>query len=295
MEKGMSFFLDRYKRLGENVAAVKLRPSLRVNTLNVSEDKLVSRLKQLGVSLEKIPFADFGYYFSSRFSLGAVAEYLQGYFYLQEAAAQLPVQVLAPKPAEAVLDCCAAPGGKTTQIAQLMGNSGLLIALEKKKHRLASLNINLERCGICNCVVYHMDANKADSLNMQFDKVLLDAPCSGNFITDPVWFDKRDIAGIRRSAEIQKSLIEKALSVLKPGGVLVYSTCSLEPEENELNMQWMLNRFKVKLEKTGLQAGDPGLTRVFDKKLDKSVANCVRFWPNKTNTEGFFIAKIRKL
>jgi len=295
MEKGMNFFLDRYKNLGETVSRIKLKPSLRVNTLKISEKVLKNRLEKLGVKLEKIPFTKNGYYYSSRFSLGAITEYLLGYYYLQEAAAQLPVQVLDPRSDETVLDCCAAPGGKTTQIAQLMKNKGVLIALDKKKHRIVSLKTNLERCGVNNCIAYLMDANKVKSLDMQFDKILLDAPCSGNFITDPAWFKKRDIDGIRRAAEIQKSLIEKSLSVLKKGGILVYSTCSLEPEENELNMQWMLKRFKVKIEKINIDIGSKGLTKVFDKRLDKSIANCKRFWPNKTSTEGFFIAKIKKI
>ena len=295
MEKGMNFFLDRYKKLGETVTDVRLRPSLRINVLNISEEKLINRLKKQKVKLEKIPYAKHGYFYYSRFSLGSIAEYLLGYFYLQESAAQLPVQVLDPKPDEVVLDCCASPGGKTTQIAQFMKNKGTLIALEKKKHRINSLKTNLERCRITNCIAYLMDANKVDSLNIKFDKILLDAPCSGNFVTDPAWFNKRDMDGVRRASEIQKSLIEKTLSVLKKGGIMVYATCSLEPEENELNMQWMLKHFKVKIEKTNLKIGDSGLITVFDKKLDKSIADCRRFWPNKTNTEGFFIAKIRKL
>ena len=294
MEKGMNFFLDRYKKLGEQVSRIKLRPSLRVNTLKISEAELQKRLKKQGVKLEKIPYAQNGFFYSSKFSLGAITEYLLGYFYLQEAAAQIPVQILDPKPDEIVLDCCASPGGKTTQISQFMKNKGILIALDKKKHRIVSLKTNLERCGVDNCIAYLMDANKLASLNMQFDKILLDAPCSGNFVTDPAWFKKRNIEGIRRASEIQKSFIEKSLSVLKKGGILVYSTCSLEPEENELNMQWMLKRFKVKIEKINIAVGSNGLTDVFGKKLDKSIANCRRFWPNKTNTEGFFIARIKK-
>ena len=291
----MNFFLDRYKKLGQTVSRINLQPAIRINTLKISEAELISRLKKLGVKLEFIPFAKHGYYCASKFSLGAITEYLRGYFYLQEAAAQIPVQVLDPKSGETVLDCCASPGGKTTQIAQYMKNKGILIALEKKRHRMISLKTNLERCGVSNCVAYFMDANKVSSLNIEFDKILLDAPCSGNFITDQAWFNKRDLEGIRRAAEIQKSLIEKSLAVLKKGGILVYSTCSLEPEENELNMQWMLKNFKVKIEKINLKTGDTGLINVFNKKLNKSIANCVRFWPNKTNTEGFFIAKIKKL
>jgi len=294
MEKGMNFFLDRYEKLGETVSRIKLRPALRVNTLRIDNSVLKKRLENLGVKLEKIPFADNGYFYSSRFSLGSIAEYLLGYFYLQNAAAQLPVQVLNPEPGETVLDCCASPGGKTTQIAQLMQNKGVLIALDKKRQRLASLKSHLERCGVGNCAVYLMDANKAVSLGVVFDRVLLDAPCSGNFVSDSSWFRKRNLKGIEKSADVQKHLIKSALSVVKKNGILVYSTCSLEPEENELNMQWMLENFNVKITDACIKAGSPGLTEVFGKRLDKQVVNCRRFWPNKTNTEGFFIAKIKK-
>ena len=295
MEKGMNFFLNRYKQLGEKVSDIKLRPALRVNTLKTDAETLKKRLNQFDVTLEKISYANDGYFYSAKFSLGAITEYLRGYFYLQEAAAQLPVQVLEPKPGEFVLDCCAAPGGKTTQVAQLMKNKGIVVALDKKKHRIVSVKTNLERCGVHNCAAYIMDANKVGSLNLQFDKILLDVPCSGNFVTDKSWFRKRHLAGIKRAAEIQRNLIEKSLAVLKKGGILVYSTCSLEPEENELNMQWMLKHFKVKIEKIDLPVGSNGLTTVFNKMLDKSIANCRRFWPNKTGTEGFFIARIKKL
>lgn len=297
MEARVKFFLDRYERLGEKVrTGIQLRQSLRVNTLRINEKELVQRLQALGVVLSRISWLKHGYYVEkSGFSLGASIEFLLGYYYLQEAAAQLPVEVLNPLPGEIVLDCCAAPGGKTTQIAQLMQNDGVLVALEKKKHRLLSLRNNLERCGVANAVVYHLDAVKAGMLGLQFDRVLLDAPCSGNYATDKYWFAKRAIEDIRRSALFQKSLLKSALSVLKPNGLLVYSTCSLEPEENELNIQWLLDNFHVKLEPVQVVVGDPGLTSVFGKKLDKSIACCRRFWPHKTGTEGFFIARVRKL
>lgn len=296
MEKSMNLFLERYEQLGQKIIPpIDIKHSLRVNTLKISHQELLKRMESLGVMLERVPFTRHGYYYRSRFSLGAITEFLLGYFYLQEAAAQLPVELLDPRPDEIILDMCAAPGGKTTQIAQLMKNKGTVIALEKQRHRIISLKSSLERLGVSNTIAYLLDANKTGILGINFDKVLLDAPCSGNFVTDRNWFNKKSIEGIQRMSDMQKSLIRAALSVLKKDGVLVYSTCSLEPEENELNMEWMLGHFKVIIEKTDLKVGDPGLTTVFGRKLNQYIANCRRFWPNKSKTEGFFIARIRKL
>lgn len=266
-----------------------------MNILVIKEEELLDRFKTLGVKVEKIPFARFGYWIKhSPFSLGATTEYLRGYYYLQEAAAQLPVQVLDPLPNETVLDMCAAPGGKTTQIAQAMFNTGTLVALEKKQHRLIGLLTNLERMRVRNAAVFHMDGRDVKQLGLTFDRILLDAPCSGNYMTDRQWFEKRTIKDIETSAKFQRDLLKAALEVLKPNGVLVYSTCSLEPEENELNMQWLLENYKVQLEKIHINIGDEGLIDVFGKELDASIRNCRRFWPHKTNTEGFFIAKVRQ-
>ncbi len=284
-----SWFSKRYAQLGGETTEIKLPTTLRVNTLKTSAKEIISRLEKLGVKLEKIPFTKNGYKAESKFSLGAITEFLLGYYYLQEAAAQLPVEVLDPKPTDIVLDCCAAPGGKTTQMAALMKNQGTIISYELKPHRIPSVLMNLERCGVTNTTVFQENFAKATG---QFDKILLDAPCAGNYLSQPDWFEKRTIEGIQTSSRIQKQLLKDAVSLLKPGGTLVYSTCSLEPEENELNMQWAIENLPVRLEKVNLLIGDPGLTNVFGQKLDASIANCRRLWPHKTKTEGFFIAKM---
>ncbi len=290
---GKEFFLKRYKQLGYRSTQGKLLQALRVNTLRTSEKKILERLTALGVALEKIPFTKHGYWITkTHFSLGAISEYLSGYYYLQGAAAQVPVEVLDPQPGETIMDCCAAPGGKTTQLAQHMNNKGTIIALDMKLHRIPALKINLERMHVKNTLAYHMNANKVGSIDMQFDKILLDAPCSGNFASDPEWFRKRTMDGVTRSSEMQKSLIKSALAVLKKGGIMVYSTCTLEPEENELNMQWMLKHCDVAIEPIQTAIGVPGLTKVFGQQVDKQIANCRRIWPDKT--EGFFVARIRK-
>ncbi len=293
---GKEFFQHRYEQLGGEIAEIQTLPTLRVNTLKTSAKELIARLEKLGVKLERIPFTKNGYTIvQSKFSLGAITEHLLGYYYLQDAAAQLPVEVLDPKPTDIVLDACAAPGGKTTQLAAHTRNQGTIVAYELKPHRIPSLLMNLERCGITNTTVFEGNALMASRLGIQFDKILLDAPCAGNYLTETGWFEKRTLDGIQTSSEIQKRLLAGTVNLLKTGGTLVYSTCSLEPEENELNIQWALDNLPVKLEKVSLEIGDPGLTEVFGKKLNPDIAMCKRFWPHKTKTEGFFIAKMVRL
>jgi len=290
---GKEFFRKRYEQLGGKIVPVSSPQTIRVNTLKTTAKRIIGRLEKLGVQLERIPYTKHGYRVTkSKFSLGAISEHLLGYYYLQGAAAQLPVEVLNPKEMDTVLDCCAAPGGKTTQLAATMNNKGTIISYELKQHRIRSILTNLERCGITNTTVFQKSV--MSGLDMQFDKALVDAPCSGNYVTDSTWFEKRDKEGIERSKQIQRQIIKAAVKRLKPGGVLVYSTCSLEPEENELNMQWAIDTLPVKLAKVTLPLGDDGLTNVFGKELHKDIALCKRFWPHKTGTEGFFIAKLVK-
>jgi len=291
---GKEFFRKRYEQLGGKLVDISLAPTIRINTLKTTAKKIIPRLEALGVQLERVPFTRNGYRVHAPFSLGAISEYLLGYYSLQPAAAQLPVEVLNPKPTDVVLDCCAAPGGKTAQLAARMNNQGTIIAYELKPRRIPGLRGNLERCGVTNTVAFNQDVSHAKKLGIRFDKILLDAPCAGNYVTEPEWFEKRDAEGIKRSCAIQKRLIRSAVELLKPGGVLVYSTCSLEPEENEVNIDWALKNLSVRAEKVSLPIGNSGLTTVFGEKLHPDVALCKRFWPHKTKTEGFFIAKLVK-
>jgi NOL1/NOP2/sun family putative RNA methylase len=287
--------VKRYATLGCKCTLITLKPSFRINTLKRSENDIISRMRSLGIKLTKIPYTTNGYYYESQFSLGATSEYLQGYYYIQEAASQIPPQVLDPKPNETVLDMCAAPGSKTTQIAMYMQNSGTLVALDADPRRLFALRNNLERCGVTNALLYKKDSRFVFDLGMQFDKVLLDAPCSGNYIIEEGFFSKKSIDGIRERSRLQKELLKAAIKVLKVGGTLVYSTCSLEPEENEINIDWVLSKYpEMLLEQIDITVGDAGLTNIFGKKLSSEISKCKRFWPEKTNTEGFFIAKLVK-
>lgn len=295
----MNVFIKRYeeilgKKEAELLLKTKIKKAIRVNTLKISEKELVERLQKQKVVLEKIKWLDFGYFADAKFSLGATPEYLFGYYYLQEAASQLPVQVLNPDGEELVLDMAAAPGGKTTQIAQYMKNRGAIVAIDSRVQRLHALKNNLERLGVKNCIAYRKDSAQIAELGTKFDKILLDAPCSGNFVVDDQWLNKKTTSGIKERAELQKKLMRAAVSVLKDDGTLVYSTCSLEPEENEFVIDWALENLNVRLEKINIDAGDDGLVTVFGKKLNPEIKKCKCFWPHRTKTQGFFVAKLFK-
>jgi NOL1/NOP2/sun family putative RNA methylase len=272
----------------------RTRRSIRVNTLLLGRDEVLKRLEARGAKLTPIPWLRDGFHVEGgESSIGASFEYLLGLYAIQEAAAQFPIQVLDPARDEVVLDMCAAPGGKTAQAAAWMGNGGVIVAVDTKRNRLYALENNLERLGVENCVAYNADATSLDYGGELFDKVLLDAPCSGNYVTDSEWFRKRDIGDVERNSLEQRRLLDTAVGLLKQGGTLVYTTCSLEPEEDEFNAQWLIENHDVRLEEvTG--PGSPALTGVLGRTLSPEVAKCRRFWPDETGTQGFFIAKVVK-
>ena len=287
------FFVNRYKKLGWSYKEVKLKRAIRINTTNASRDTVVKRLESLGISLEKIPFLKDSYWITkSKFSVGATAEYLLGLYSIQEAAAQIPAALFSELKGKTVLDACASPGGKTVQLANLMDNKGIIIALELKQRKMFALANQLERSRVTNTAVYNMDAKEASKLNIKFDCVILDVPCSGNPITDRDWFNKRTIQDVFRNARRQRQILTEAVKVTKDGGEIVYATCSLEPEEDEFNIDWAVGALNVKVEKIKCH-GEKGLTNVFGKELDSSIKNCKRIWPYKT--QGFFVCKLKKL
>jgi 16S rRNA C967 or C1407 C5-methylase (RsmB/RsmF family) len=140
-------------------------------------------------------------------------------------------------------------------------------------------------------VVYQLDVRQAPKLNVKFDRVLVDAPCSGNFAADKDWFKHRTIQDVERNAGMQREILAKAVECLSDVGEMVYSTCSLEPEEAELNMDWAVKHLAVQIEEVNCK-GEKGLTNVFGKQLDPSVERCRRLWPGET--QGFFVCKLKK-
>jgi NOL1/NOP2/sun family putative RNA methylase len=289
---GKEFFVDRYKQLGWNFIDAQPRQAIRINLTNAKGKNLEERLRNNGAQLEKVPFLKTGYWIrSSKISVGATAEYLLGLYSIQEAAAQIPATLFTDLKGKTVLDACAAPGGKTVQLADLMGNTGVLVALDVEKRRLAALSNHLERCHVGNAIVYHLDVRQASWLNLKFDRILLDVPCSGNFAADKAWFNRRTIEDVRRNAKLQQQILTEAATCLRGEGEIVYSTCSLEPEEDEVNMDWAIKHLNLQTEEVDCH-GQKGLTNVFGKRLDKSVERCRRIWP--AETQGFFVCKLKR-
>jgi NOL1/NOP2/sun family putative RNA methylase len=289
---GKEFFTDRYHRLGWDFEDVKLRQAIRINVTNANGKNIKERLRSAGVQLEKIPFLKNSYWIrSSRVSVGATAEYLLGLYSIQEAAAQIPATLFTSLKDKNVLDACAGPGGKTVQLSDLMDNTGAIIALDVKKRRLAALSNHLERCRVSNAIVYDFDARQASMLNVKFDRILLDVPCSGNFAADKSWFERRTLTDIERNAELQGEILAEAAACLTDDGEIVYSTCSLEPEENELNIDWAIKHLNLQVESVDCH-GEKGLTDVFGRRLDVSVECCRRVWPGET--QGFFVCRLKK-
>lgn len=267
MEKAA--FIERYKKLGWDFKENNLPKHIRINHNNIDTKKLISMLEKRGIKLKKLSFLKHGYQvLKEKVSVGATVEYLLGYYSLQEPASQMCSELLNPANGDTILDMCAAPGSKTIHMSQLMNNKGVIVALDKNKKRLISLKNNLERTNTKNVIVYNKNALDISSFP-KFDKILLDAPCSGNFTQQKNWFEKRDLLGIQQNAMMQRKLFQIGFDLLKKDGIILYSTCSLEPEENEENVEWFLENFNVKLE--------------YQR----------RFWPGET--QGFFIAKFKKI
>ena len=298
-------FIERYSKLTNFEEFKKyslsfIRRSIRVNTIKISIEELNKRLEK-NWALEQIPWCKEGFYIEhikkERRDVGNLIEHPLGYFYTQEAASMIPPLVLEPKETDIVLDLAASPGSKTTQIAAMMDNKGIIIANDINALRMKPLSLNIQRCGITNCVVTIMYGQRFR--NFEFDKILLDAPCSGtgtirkSLKTLRIW----NPLMVQRLAHTQKSLIEIAFSNLKKEGTLVYSTCSLEPEENEAVINFLLNKYEnAELEEitlSNIKRSEPILE--FDNnKYNEEVKKCLRIWPQDNDTEGFFVAKIRK-
>ncbi len=297
-------FVTRYSELTDWDAFRKfslsfLRRSIRVNTVLDSVKNVTSSIEDKGWKLDKIPWCKEGFWIShpDRRDVGNLLEHHLGKIYVQEAASMIPPLVLKPKPGEVILDMCAAPGSKTTQVGAMMKNEGLIVANDYKGLRLQSLGINLQRSGLTNAIISLMDGNRIHG--HQFDKILVDAPCSGtgtirkSLKTISIWNPHM----ITKLAREQKALVSKALTNLKPGGEMVYSTCSVEPEENEGVVSYLLNKFPelkiVKVKLPGLKLAPP-VMEFAGETYHPDVKHVMRIWPQDNDTEGFFVAKFRK-
>lgn len=277
----------------------QIRTSIRMNTLRMEPEKTIERLQKKKIELEKIPWLSHGYYadFEGHSTPGAFLEHMLGFYYVQGVPSMTTVEVLDPQPEETILDLAAAPGGKTTHIAQQMQNSGKVVAVEMDRRRLSSLESNILRCGVTNAIVLRGDAKKIEKLNLEPDRILLDAPCSGEGLIplDPTRKTSKTMADVRFCATKEDELLDAAVTALAPGGTIVYSTCSIAPEENEYVVDEILKRHpEMKVVPIPLDFGTPGYSEPYGVSLDESLKLAKRFLPHLHGSEGFFICKMEK-
>ena len=293
-------FLQKYSSLTNIDKFVEfslkdLCKSIRVNTLKISVKELKERMKDY--ELRQVPWCKEGFFIKGmRTDLGNLKEHQLGFFYIQETASMIPPVVLNPRKGDVVFDACASPGSKTTQMASMMCNKGIIVANDVKDDRIRALSTNLQRCGVSNTV---LTKSWAESVTTNFDKILLDAPCSGtgtirkSLKTIRIWNPNM----YRKLAGVQKGLITHCFDILNENGTMIYSTCSISPEENEEVVDVLLQKYdNAKLEKINLDIKKSSVVLESNGKiLSNEIKKCLRIWPQDNDTSGFFVAKIKKV
>jgi NOL1/NOP2/sun family putative RNA methylase len=281
-----SAFVDRLQKLGLDISLYEKYPRKSVHILR-NEDEIVDMF-----TLEQIPWAENCYWADEP------REIQDRYYtsaFIQDAGSVVPVLALDIDSSDCVVDMCAAPGSKTLHLARRAQH---VISVDSHPQRIKRLNHNISRFDIKNCAVLHADGRTL-RLCQQIDKLLVDAPCTGEGMVNKIhkamrlWSLKR----IKRMSHIQKQLVLNGVSLLKEGGVLVYSTCTFAPEENEEVVDYLLNKRSVELEQISIEhlQHSSGLTQWRGKEYSPLMKKTIRIYPFQNCTNGFFVARIRKL
>ena len=284
--------------------------ALRINVLKADNAEIgIHAIEGLG---ERVPWEESGFYYSDDATPGKHPYHEAGLYYIQEPSAMAPVHYLDPKPGEKILDLCAAPGGKSTQIACKMNGQGILISNEINRDRAKILSLNVERLGITNCMVLNeTPEHLSERFEGYFDKILVDAPCSGEGM-----FRKNESASVEWSpenvkicAERQSMILDCASKMLLPGGTLVYSTCTFAPDENEESIfRFLLDHPDFHVQKVELFEGMQNARPEFISEeliastsnasdvdgIRSEVGNAIRLWPHKLKGEGHFLCVLKR-
>jgi len=282
---------------------VKKEPCFRANLIKINLEEFIRKLKAENIRFQRIPWYNeiFILKHPPQREFQKTSLYQKGFVYLQNPSSALPVLVLNPQKEEKILDLCAAPGSKTSQIASLTQQKSEITAVEKIKPRFYKLQANLRILGITKVKTILADGSFVwKKYPEYFDKVLVDAPCSSeaqfrvNFPKTFSYWSKRKVKEQQRK---QKRLIFSGIKALKPGGILVYSTCTFSPEENEEVINWALMKFPKQIRLQEIKIPFPnyacGLTQWQGKTFSKQLTLARRIIPDNI-TEGFFIAKLQK-
>ena len=305
--------LERYDPLVDDVAAFRaacerpLPSVVRVNTVKTTVDRATRALDDDGHGYERADWYPELLRLDSD-SPGTSWPYFHGWLYGQEEVSALPALVCDPRPGERVLDPCAAPGSKTTQLAAMMDDSGTLVANDNNLGRLSALRSNAERCGVTNLVVTNQDARNLSlgpftpegnddtaGEEPRFDRALVDVPCSceGTLRKNLDALDDWSLGRIQQIASVQRDILRRAIQTTRPGGTVVYSTCTFAPEENEAVLDHALRTEPCELVEFDVPLDTrAGVAEWKDDEYDPSVERAKRVWPHLNDTGGFFCAKL---
>ncbi len=296
--------LERYAPLVDDreaffAACERPLPSVvRVNTIKAVVDRVHAGLDDEGIGYETVDWNNELLTFDER-GPGTTWPYFHGWLHGQEEVSALPAMILDPQPGERIWDSCAAPGSKTTQLSAMMDDTGVVVGNDNNLGRLSALRHNAERLGVTNLMVTKQDGRNFSLKGFgfdAFDRALVDAPCSceGTVRKNPTTLEQWTLNHVHSVAAIQKGILSRAIQATKPGGAVVYSTCTFAPEENEAVIDHVLDTedceavaFDCPLDSV------PGVTEWEDDTYDSSVTNTHRIYPHHNDTGGFYCAKLR--
>lgn len=265
---------------------------LRANALKCTRDELLRRFAEASISATPTPYAPQGICVQSAGSVANLPGFAEGLFQVQGESSQLVALLLAPLPGERILDACAAPGGKSTYLAELMKEQGEVIAIDPSARGCEKMRENIARLGLTSVRIVNADASRelTGALGKPYDRILIDAPCSGlgTLRSHPEIKWHRNAGDIQRLSRLQAKILHRAVAYLKPRGVLVYATCTLTPEENALNVKSLLERHQ-EFELQDAARYLPGEAKHMVR------GNYFEALPQRDNTDGFFAARMRKV